>query len=165
MNPYLILGVLVAVIASFFAGQHNGTRLEKARWLERENVEIVAANKKIQELETAARAAETQHATAVATIATTLEGERNAARAETERLRAAARAGTVRLRDPGARQDACPSGAAETGPAPGKRDGPATAELSGAAADFLLGLTGEADEVVRQLTACQALVLEDRKVR
>lgn len=44
----------------------------------------------------------------------------------------------------------------------GRCDGPARAELSDQAAEFLTGLASEADAVVRQLGACQALVEQQR---
>lgn len=49
------------------------------------------------------------------------------------------------------------------GPGISGRDGGAGAYLSTETAEFLLGLTGEADAVVRQLKACQAVAREDRR--
>lgn len=168
-NPWIIVGFLLALIVvgagAYTKGHSDGVDGERVVWQKRENAELAAANAKIIELNKAARDAETVHAAAVNLISTTLQGQTNAARAETERLRAAARAGTFRLRDPAGRESTCPGGAPETGPTAGQRDGGQGAYLSAAAADFLLGLTGEADEVVAQLTACQGVVIEDRKVR
>ena len=85
-------------------------------------------------------------------------------KAELDAALARARGGQ-RLRDAGAR---CPAvgdrdatGAARAGA--GGRDGPQGADLSDAAAEFLLRLAGEADDVVRQLAACQAVVRADRE--
>jgi hypothetical protein len=69
------------------------------------------------------------------------------------------------LRDPG--RTGCPaergSGAGkETAGAAGRSDAVPGAFLSQAAAEFLLGLAGEADDVARQLGACQAVILADR---
>lgn len=71
-----------------------------------------------------------------------------------------------RLRDPGRTAAAaeCAAGAAAAPDAgAGRRDGEAGAELSAAASEFLLRIAGEADDVVRQLTACQAVVAADRE--
>lgn len=178
MNPYLLLGIGVAFVlsnlASYFTGKTDGRTHERAAWMERENTELAAANAKILELNSAARTKEAEHAAAVNLISTTYEGERNAARKETGRLIARARAGDVRLRDPAAgREKPCASGAVTPAPGPGERDGgkgadvPTTAAgvLSGEASAFLVALTGEADEVVIQLTACQAVVTDDRRTQ
>ena len=72
------------------------------------------------------------------------------------------------LRDPGrsAEPAECPaSGSAPPGPGTSGRDGAKGAKLSDQSATFLLSLAGEADEVVRQLTACQGVVSADRRVR
>lgn len=173
MNPYLIIGALVAVIASFFAGQHNGARVERAGWLQKENVELAAANAKILKLEESARDAEHAHAAAVNLISTTYQGELNAARAETKRLSDAARAGSLRLRvhadcqGPGGGSPGTATAAAggRDGEAAGDLQGTAAATLRGDDAAFLIDLAGEADEVAKQLGACQAVVLEDRARR
>lgn len=172
MNPYLIIGALVAVIASFFAGQHNGARVERAGWLQRENAELVAANAKILQLEEKARAEEAAHAVALNKISADYQGALNDARAETKRLADAARTGGFRLRVHAACPGTAPGAAGAASAAPGGRDGPpagelpgeAAATLSGADAAFLIDLAGEADEVVRQLGACQAVVRADRAI-
>lgn len=82
---------------------------------------------------------------------------------KTAALIAANRAGAFRMRDPNA--VACPPHGGiqpETSTSTGGRDGAAPGELSGAAAEFLLGLAGEADSVARQFAACQAVVRADR---
>lgn len=67
------------------------------------------------------------------------------------------RAGDLRLSIP-TRQAAAGSGGPEDAVAAGagRCDGPSRAQLSDAAAEFLTGLASEADDVVRQLGACQA---------
>ena len=115
------------------------------------------------ELVSAEGDAEVAHANSVALISTTLQGETDAAKAELEAERARARSGTFRLRDHTASREACTGGTGQAAPAPSERDGKAGAYLSAEAADFLLGLAGEADDIVRQLTACQAVILDDRK--
>jgi hypothetical protein len=164
INPWLIVGMLVAVMSAFFYGREVGEDSANAAWAAREVVQLAAMNKKIQDLQTAARDKEQVHAMAVNLLSATYEGERNALKVETTRLRAAVRSGELRLRDRhAAREQSCGSPSGETGTAASQRDGGAGAYLSAEASEFLLELTGEADEVVRQLTACQQVLVEDRK--
>lgn len=165
MNPYIIIGALLAVIGAFFAGQHNGKRVERAEWMARENKELVAANSKITELNNAARAREKAHAATVNNISTVLQGKANAAQSETERLRAAARDGTLRLLDPSGGQNSCGSSTGGTSASAGERDAEKAGQLPGKTVDFLLSITGEADEIARQLAACQAILVNDRAPR
>ncbi|UXY16731.1 lysis protein [Chitiniphilus purpureus] len=82
-------------------------------------------------------------------------------KARHDRLLADARRGALRLSVPVRTIDACPMPDAAAGT--GGRDGEARAELSDEAAGFLVGLAYEADTVVRQLAACQAIVESDRE--
>lgn len=175
MNPYVILGVVVAFVlsnlGSYFYGDTQGHKVERSAWLAKENVELSAANAKILSLEKAARNAEAAHAAALNLVSTTYQGELNAARAETKRLADAAHDGAFRLRVHAKCEDSGGSGTAETLPSAGRRDGqaggqlpePPLATLSASDSAFLIELTGEADEVARQLSACQAVVVEDRR--
>ena len=86
--------------------------------------------------------------------------------AETQHNRdvAAIRTGAIKLRDAAATpmHADCPPGPEAATPAPG-RDATAGCELSADASGFLLGEADRADTYTRQLAACQAVVLEDRK--
>ena len=89
--------------------------------------------------------------------------------AKTATLVAAARAGALQLRDPGNQTGACPTGGGQTGEgqaagSPSGGDGAQGAVLSGSASQFLLELTGEADEVAKQLAAAQAVIISDREL-
>lgn len=77
--------------------------------------------------------------------------------AEARRIRdvAAARSGALRLRVPGT---LCPAADGATVGAPSGSDGAASGELPGPVAADLFALVHDADQVVRQLTACQAVV-------
>ena len=143
--------------------QHDvGAAIEKAVWVEKENAEVEAANEKIDALQKAAREKERQHAAGIATITSRLVKEKADALAKQVTLEDALARGVVELRDPGAK-NSCSGGSAQASPGSGRGDGGSGARLSTEAASFLLRLTGEADDVVRQLSACQAVVMEDRK--
>lgn len=68
-----------------------------------------------------------------------------------------------RLYDRAASRQTCGDSAAPAATPAGGRDGGAGAYLSDAAGGFLRRLASEADAVVLQLTACQQLLLDERK--
>ncbi|WP_244878679.1 lysis system i-spanin subunit Rz [Laribacter hongkongensis] len=107
--------------------------------------------------EQAARAAEQQHAQALATIDAQYQENERHARLENNRLRTQLRAGTVRLSVPVV-AGSCNLPADDS--AAGSRNTAPRAELSSEAADDLVALADDADAVVRQLTACQAVIGE-----
>lgn len=161
---WLLLGALV--VAIFAHGHHQfglGEKLERAKWVARENTELLAANAKIKSLKDKYRQQEQDAATAIAVISSQYQRELNHVKTDKDRVIADLRVGAYRLRIPVASPlNTCGSLAAYAAPATGGRDGEARAELSGAAAEFLVGLASEADEVVHQLDACQAVLKADR---
>ena len=170
MNPYVIIGLLVAWGASLFGvgwwQNDAGHVAERTTWQTRENGELRTANATIKALQEQARKDEQTHAAALAAVSTDYERKLSDANKQRAADAAALRAGTLRLRDPnppGLR--ACGGLGAKVGPSPGGRDGAQGGELSEAAAGFLLGLASDADDVARQLAACQAVVVKDRELR
>ena len=170
MNPWVIVAILVVWIGSLAAvGKWQNTAghtAERTVWQAKEATELAAANKQILDLETAARAAETAHATALSAISTAYEGKLKNAKDQDTADVAAVRARTIVLRDPGSRS-ACPAGGAVSSPAAstGGRDGSGLGELSPVASGFLLSKADSADALVSQLTACQAVVQADRAAK
>lgn len=170
MNPYVIIGALVFWIASLvgvgYWQNDAGHVAERTTWQTRENTELRAANDKIITLEEGNRKAEQKHATALATVSSDYERKLSDANKQRAADAAALRAGTLRLRDPnptGLR--ACGGLSAQVSTGTGRRDGPEGGELSEAAAGFLLEFASDADDVARQLAACQAVVVKDRELR
>lgn len=168
MNPYFLLAIVVAFVVSnigmYVMGKSDGRTDERAAWMERELVQREAYAKKERELQDAYRKKEQESARDMAAVSAAYQRELNHANAAKDRALADLRAGRLRLRDPGARsQPPCGSGLPEAGAGAAGRDGEARGELSGATAEFLVALAGEADQVARQLAACQAVVIEDRK--
>jgi prophage endopeptidase len=166
-NPYVIIGLIVVWLASC-AGvgywQHqDGVTVTTEKYERRDNLALSKANNRITELEQQYRAEEQAHAVRMSSIADTYEKELKNANDKTTALIAAARTGTFRLRDPqAARLPTLGSHPAQTAAGPGRSDGQAGAELSGTTVEFLISLTGEADDITRQLGACQAVVRSDR---
>lgn len=167
MNPWLLLAIAILWGLSVAASATKWASLKvaevRSEYLVRDNKALTEANAKITLLQNAARETEARRVAEMSTLATNYaKGFRDA---EAQRLRdvAAARDGSLVLRIPAS---ACRPGGGEAAPpgaaAPGG-DGAATADLPGSVTADLLALAGEADQVVRQLTACQAIVIADRK--
>lgn len=161
----IALGIIYAISAYNGWLINVGKTAERAEWLKRENAELVAAKARIKTLEDEARAQEHAHGQAMVAASTQYQKDLSHEQATKDGVIADLRAGTRRLRiELAAAKATGGSGAAQAGAGPGRCDGPATAELSQSAAEFLVDLASEADTVVHQLTACQAVVVADRKI-
>jgi prophage endopeptidase len=167
LNPWLLLGVGIAWLASLAAvgtwQREDGALAEKTAWQAKEVAELAAANAEIQRLQAAATRDHRQHELRLAAVDTELSKSRRSLEERTRNDRRAARDGSERLRIPGACPPANVDREAAATPAPGRSDGAADAELPGPLAAALHDLANEADAIVEQLTACQAVVLSDRK--
>lgn len=154
------------LINNYGDGRYDeGKADEHAAWTKREASELATANGRIRELNTQAREQESQNAIALAVIGKDLEKKRDiherrrddaidAARVDPIGLRVPIQPGTTTCQDPGGN----PAG--ETATAPGERDGAATARLSDEAARFFVSEATRANQIVEQLTACQAHIGE-----
>jgi hypothetical protein len=170
MNQYLIIGLLIGWAASL-AGvgwwqNEAGHTAERTAWQTRENTELRAANAKIITLQTSVRSIEQAHAIALADVSTNYQKELSNANKQHAADVAAVRAGAIRLRYPNTSSIySIGDRPAETGPGTGGCDGPKGAELPAATSEFLLSLANDADDITRQLTACQRVIIEDRAER
>jgi prophage endopeptidase len=173
---YVALGavlLIVLIVAGFmwYVGSERraafaaGEVAERGRWQAKESKELSAANAEILRLTKLAQDLEAKRAAALAKASADYQKGLADGKRELDAAVAAARSGALVLRDPGRTTGACPPGgaAAATEPGAGGRDGAKGGELSREASAFLLELTGEADAVAKQLTACQAVVRADRE--
>lgn len=167
-GPY---GILVATIAlgvalggSYLKGRTDGRALERAAWSERA---VIEAQEAAAALEAArAAAAEKTAALSRAHNEASRRYQEEIVHAKTERDRVALRLrDAIRLRDAATARLEAHRGEGAAPAAPGRCDGPSGGELSqplGNAARELgyagIELMAEADQVVRQLTACQAIL-------
>jgi hypothetical protein len=167
LNPWLILGIVIAWLASLWGvgswQREDGRTAERAAWEAREAQSMRDANATIQRLTREARDLEASHQQRLADIAANMQKE--TARHEADRDRAVSGATALVLRD----QPACPGGAGGGAPGapgagPGGGDGPAACELPHEAVRDLLALVLDADRDVRQLAHAQAVIEEDRRV-
>lgn len=148
-------------------GYARGVLETKTEYVNRDNAQLKAAIAAQVEAEKRANEAEAKAAAAQTLASANYQKGVKDAQAKTASLVAAARSGALRLRDPGAKAANCPSvshpvGEAQiTAPASGS-DGQTGGELSTAASEFLLRLTGEADQIARQLALAQDVITSDR---
>lgn len=160
----MLLGVVLAWLASLVSvgyWQRQDGALEAVAECRAQKVdELTAANAKIKALNDAARDREAQHAAQMEAIGTWLAKETKDAEDRQRRAVAGARALVLR------NQPACVGAGGNEAPAPGapagRGDGPAACELPATAVRDLLELVGDCDRGMRQLAACQAVVLKDR---
>lgn len=160
----LLSGLLIGAFYSYGDLQFSrGEKAERALWLANKNTELVTANAKIKSLEEKYRQQERDANTALAVISFQYEKELHRVKTNTDRTIAGLRDGTVRLRIPVTHaSNACGSAVSTVEFGTGTGDDTARAELSSAAAEFLVSLASEADAVVDQLLACQAVINADR---
>lgn len=149
--------------ALFAIGWIKGETHAGMQALQQENAALVRANGTISKLQTEARDREHQHALNLNLISSNLQKELQDARTQHAADRAALRSGSLRLHDPGSSSSTCADPASAAGSAAGRRDGAEARQLSDTAAEFLLEFAADADDVARQLGACQQALMEDRR--
>jgi hypothetical protein len=162
----LLIAAVLGIVYAYGQQQFGlGEKAERGTWLARENGQLVTANAKLKSLEEQYRTQEHDHAAALASISSQYQKELAHVKADKDRVIASLRDGSMRLRIPVAATVSANGGiASEVTPATTGRDGETRAELSVAAAEFLVGLASEADEVAKQLGACQAVINADRNI-
>ena len=146
LNPWVLLGIVMAVLSAFGGGYYKGKDSE----YQRQQLEIAALNAKARETEQAM-------AKVAQTYGETLRKANNVAKAKENQLRADLNSGALKLRLP-VKAPTCPSvPVPETATvASGSDSGEARAESSGSvdvAAD-LLQIAADGDAAIRKLNTC-----------
>jgi hypothetical protein len=144
LNPWVILGIVMAVLSAFGGGYYKGKDAE----YQRQQIEIAALNAKARETEQAM-------SKVAQTYGETLRKANNAAKAKENKLRADLATGTFSLRIP-VKAPTCPtlSATSDATPASGSDSGTTSAELDRQTADDLVRLASEGDTAIRKLNAC-----------
>ena len=144
LNPWVILGIVMAVLSAFGGGYYKGKDVE----YQRQQLEIAALNAKARETEQAM-------SKVAQTYGETLRKANNAAKAKENKLRSDIAAGSYSLRIP-VKAPTCPTVQAtgDATPASGSDSGAASAELDRQTADALIAITAEGDAAIRKLNAC-----------
>lgn len=155
--------ILLALGVAVYKIDKNGYNRATAEFTAQRLQEATEANNAIARI--TLRYREKERAWAQQSAAVSKEYQKRIAANETQRLTdlAAIDARTLVLRDPGTSSQACRDSAPATVASPSVGNGATGTELSPAASRFLLGLASEADSVVAQLTACQAVITSDRQ--
>jgi len=139
-NPWVLLGILMAILSSFGGGYFKGKHDENTR----QQVEIAALNAKARDTE--------QAMVKVAnTYAETLRKSQNAAKVKETKLRADVASGALRLSIP--TQSAVCSTSVTTTTA-GDNSGETRTELSGQVSETLIAIAAEGDAAIRKLNQC-----------
>ena len=142
-NPYVLLGIVLAVLSAFGSGYWKGSEDE----ITRQQLEIAKLNAE-------ARQKEQILVSAIQTQATKLQKANQDAKLATQKRNADIDSGALRLRIP-VKATHCPlSTSTDTAPAP-RDSGEERAELDSETAKSLVSITDSGDEAIRQLTACQ----------
>ena len=140
-NPWVILGIIMAVLSAAGSGYYKGKHDENTR----QQVEIAALNAKARETEQAM-------AQVAQTYGQTLRKANNVAKVKEDKLRADIASGKRKLFIPVQAPD-CPVSAPADAPV-ADGDTETRAELDPRIAESLVDLTSRGDTAIRQLNAC-----------
>ena len=161
-NPYVIIGALVFAICSYFYGHHTGVQVTKAEW---EAEKLVAAadaarilkaeQDKVREYEhllaNTQNRVEKVYVDKIRTVEVVRDKLIDTARTDGLFIDAACPD----------RSNAVPSAATS----PSSDHGGTKARLSGEAAEALIAIAADADEITHQLPACQEILRNERELR
>lgn len=169
INPWVILGVVIAWLGSVVSVGYwqNGVGKESERvlWQARENKEVTDSNDFIIRNYAVNLALERQGAQDLNKTSIDLQEKLKNEKAKNDYYVAGVRNGTIILRQPVTRSEkAGGSISSEVIASASGRDGETGAELSRETAEFLLGESERANQIVQQLTACQDVIVKDRKL-
>lgn len=142
-NPYVLLGIVLAVLSAFGGGYWKGSKDEVTR----QQLEIAKLNAEARQKEQALTMAVTQTATALRT-------SNEKARQISKERDLAISSGALRLRLP-VKAANCPVQTPTDTATPPRDSGEERAELDAETARSLVAITDSGDEAIRQLTACQ----------
>jgi Lhr-like helicase len=140
-NPWVLLGVVLALLGSFGSGYYKGEQDE----YERQQIEIARLNEQ-------ARETEQRMGEVAQTYAKTLKKANDVAKVKENKLRNDIVSGKLRLFVP-VQTPECAVPAAEDTPAP-VGDTETRAELDPRIAESLVDLTSRGDQAIRSLNAC-----------
>jgi len=142
-NPWVILGIVMAVLSSFGGGYFKGEHDEYTR----QQIEIAALNAKARETEQAM-------AQVAQTYGQTLRKANNVAKVKEDKLLADIASGERRLFIPVKAAECALSATSDSSIAAGDNSGETRAELTGQASQDLIAIASEGDTAIRKLNAC-----------
>lgn len=140
-NPWVLLGIITAVLTSFGSGYYKGKHDESNR----NQIEVARLNAE-------ARQTEQRMGEVARTYSETLRKSQNVAKTKETKLRADIATGNLRLSIPTQSSTVCPSTTAAS--ASGSDSGEARTELSGSVSETLISIASEGDAAIRKLNTC-----------
>jgi hypothetical protein len=140
-NPYVLLGIVLAVLGSFGAGYYSGEQNE----YERQQIEIARLNQQ-------ARETEQRMGEVAQTYAQTLRKANNVAKAKETKLRSDIASGERKLFIPVKAPECAVPATADSPASSGNTE--TRAELDSGVAQALVDLTSRGDQAIRSLNAC-----------
>jgi hypothetical protein len=140
-NPYVLLGIVLAVLGSFGVGYYSGEQNE----YERQQLEIARLNEQ-------ARQTERRMGEVAQTYAQTLRKANNVAKVKEDKLRTDIASGERKLFIPVKAPECAVSATADPPAASGNTE--TRAELDPRTAQSLIDLTSRGDQAIRSLNAC-----------
>lgn len=159
-NPWMIIGALVLVISAYFYGHHTGVQVTKADWEAEKATAAIDAGKALDKANKEVREFEHLLANKQNRVEKVYVDKIKEVQVERNSLSATARdAGLFIDTTCSDNSNSLPSAASSSS----GNNGATKARLSGATADALIAIAADADEIVNQLTACQAILEEERK--
>jgi len=150
-NPWVLLGILMAIISSFGGGYYKGSTDEVTR----QQLEIATLNAEARQKEQALVAA-------VQTQANQLVKANNDAKLAQQKRNSDIDSGALKLRIP-VKAPNCPVSATADAESP-TRPNTSTAELQPEIAKSLIAITDDADNTARRLNACIAIYNQVREM-
>jgi hypothetical protein len=141
-NPWVLLGILMAVVSSFGGGYLKGSNDEVTR----QQLEIAALNAE-------ARAKEQALISAIQTQSTKLQKANQDAKLAQQKRNSDIESGALRLRIP-VQTPVCPVHASSDATSAPRDSVQANAELDREVAKSLIAITDDGDKAIRQLNAC-----------
>jgi hypothetical protein len=141
-NPYVLLGVILAILASFGSGYYKGGQDEFAK----QQTEIAALNQKSRETEQ-------KMVEEANDLAMKLKKAENNAKLAIQKRNSDIDSGALKLRIP-VKAPVCPVQTTGDTPAPTGDSVQTTAELDSTTARLIVAITDQGDANTRQLNAC-----------
>ena len=151
-NPWVLLGILMAVVSSFGGGYYKGKNDEVTR----QQLEIAALNAE-------ARQKEQILVSTIQTQATKLQKPNQDAKLAQQKRNSDLESGALKLRIP-VKTPSCPTLSATSDAPVAERSDPPTAELQPETSRAILAITDEADITARKLNACIATYNQVREM-
>lgn len=168
-RPWLIIGLIVILATSHLGalmfGRNMANNAAKARLQKETEAKLVQMQALMTEnlrLSNEVRAIESAHASKLASFSQTYQEQLQNVRFEKDKFISSVRAGTVKLHIPKSASAYTTLG--QVNVTASRCDASTESELPRDVTEFLYSEASRADEIVNQLTACQAVVLEDRRV-